>query len=1028
MRAVLPLLCLLPSLACAAKKDAEFSWDIEEDYKTRRHYKATLSEGTWMNVDVHPDGDTLVFDLLGDLYTLPLDGGQATPISTGLAWDQDPRFSPDGTRLVYISDRDGNQEVWIRDMESGDAEVLTEGRPHRFGEAEWSPDGEHVLVRKRYVDTRSIGMCELWLFDVNGGDGLQLTKTKESPFPVGARFSDDGESILYAATPWRFDYDRDPNNPIYDLYEMDLETGETVRLTGEAGGAFNPAPRPGTEEVAVVRRKDTQTILELYDPWDGSRDRIGDVVLDHDNIEGFSLNGTYPHMAWTPDGKELVIWADGTLNRVNAANGTATPISWSADVDLELADHHRATHPVADSDEVQARSIRWPRVSPDGTRVVFEALGRLWLQEVEGGSARPITDGTARPIAPVWHPNSSHIAFATWDDDSQGAVWTMDLATGDVERLTDRPAQYLATSWSPDGSKLAWIRGSGAPGRGHSTNGELWWRLEYFDGNGVNDVMAWGDSVRPNIGWSGDGERFLLTLDEAQEEPYSHAKTTLRSFDLSGNDERILARWDRGLEVAVSPDGDTLAFVEKHEVYTAALPQTAGKALELGPDGGSIPTTRVGERAGSWLAWSGDTLTWSIGPTLFIGDEELQLDARLSRAHGTDTIAYTNALIHTMGPAGTIKGTLLVSGERIVGIGDVVVPGGATVIDVSGKTLIPGIVDVHAHLHYGASDAQPLRSWRHEANLAYGVTTVHDPSANDDIAFGTAERIEAGVELGPRVYSTGYILYGAWSKGRTNIDDLDEAAFHLDRKKSVGAVSVKSYQQSARDQRQWVMEAARDAGLNVYPEGGGDLFYNLNMLVDGHTGIEHALPVAPVYEDVIGLYAASGAGYTPTILVAYGGTSGERYYYQYGDLLAEEKLRSFTPEEWIDRSARRLDFMIRDDDWHHKKVAASAGELAEGGVRVNLGGHGQVQGLGPHWELWALADGMGNQRALEAATINGAWYIGMDEDLGSLEPGKLADFIVLDADPLEDIHNSVLIDEVVKGGVRYDGDTLDVRE
>ena len=179
MRAVLPLLWLLPGLACAGKKEPEFSWDIEEDYPAKRHYRATLSEGTWMNVDVHPDGDRVVFDLLGDLYVVPLEGGEAERLTSGLAWDQDPRFSPDGTKLVYISDRDGNQEVWIREMASGEAEVLTEGRPHRFGEAEWSPDGEHLLLRKRVVDTRSIGMCELWLFDIEGGDGIQLTKTKD---------------------------------------------------------------------------------------------------------------------------------------------------------------------------------------------------------------------------------------------------------------------------------------------------------------------------------------------------------------------------------------------------------------------------------------------------------------------------------------------------------------------------------------------------------------------------------------------------------------------------------------------------------------------------------------------------------------------------------------------------------------------------------------------------------------------------------------------------------------------------------
>jgi hypothetical protein len=269
-------------------------------------------------------------------------------------------------------------------------------------------------------------------------------------------------------------------------------------------------------------------------------------------------------------------------------------------------------------------------------------------------------------------------------------------------------------------------------------------------------------------------------------------------------------------------------------------------------------------------------------------------------------------------------------------------------------------------------------------------------------------------------------LYGAKSRSRAVIDSYEDAEFHIARLADLGAISVKSYQQPSRRQRQWLLEAAREGGLNVYTEGGGDLFANIGMAIDGHTGVEHALPVAPIYRDVQELWARTGTGYTPTLLVAYGGISGERFFYQSEELLSDEKFLRFTPEDWVDRHLRRLGFYVRDNDWFHQAVAESAGAISELGGNVQLGGHGQVQGIGPHWELWALAGGMGNEQALYAATMGGAHYLGFERDLGSIEHGKLADLLLIDGNPTENIRDSLNIVEVMQGGVRYSGATLEV--
>ncbi len=292
------------------------------------------------------------------------------------------------------------------------------------------------------------------------------------------------------------------------------------------------------------------------------------------------------------------------------------------------------------------------------------------------------------------------------------------------------------------------------------------------------------------------------------------------------------------------------------------------------------------------------------------------------------------------------------------------------------------------------------------------------------MVFSQSEMVKSGRMIGPRIFSTGSILYGADGDFKAVINSLDDARSHLRRMKAVGAFSVKSYNQPRREQRQQIIQAARELKMEVVPEGGSTYFHNLSMIIDGHTGIEHNIPVVPVYKDVKAFWNASKTAYTPTLIVSYGSQSGENFWYDRTNVWEKERLLNFVPRAIIDgRSRRRTTSEF--GDYGHIEVAKAVKQLADGGTKVNLGSHGQLQGLGAHWELWMLAQGgMSALQAIRCATINGAEYLGMGKELGSLENGKLADLIVLDANPLDDIRNTESIKYVMANGRLFNAETM----
>ncbi len=745
-----------------------------------------------------------------------------------------------------------------------------------------------------------------------------------------------------------------------------------------------------------------------------------------------------------PNGEELVFWSEGKIKKVNIETTTASEIPFEVNNTIKIAETHQVDHPVF-SEDFNPKVIRHAITSPDGNTLVFNAVGYLWKKELPNGKPERITDASEFEFEPSFSPDGKSIVYVTWSDDEMGAVRTVRLNGRNAKKLTSEKGIFRNPSYSQDGKKVVFNKEDGNSDLGST----------FSKNPGIYMVDASGENLKKIYD---EGEFAMFNKDDSrilfQTGGYFFGSLTkkLKSIDLNGQDERTHIESKYGGRLVPSPDNKWLAFSNLHKAYVAPL-SMVGQPVELGPDSKTVPVTQLAKDAGINLHWSNNSknVHWTLGDEYFTNkitdrftflegsvdsippmtEEGTRIGLKIETDVPAGKIAFTNARIITMNEQEEVieSGTILIENNKIVQIGnssEVNIPQDTKVYDVTGKTIMPGMVDAHAHIGAFRYGLTPQQHWPFYANLAYGVTTAHDPSALSETVFGMAELIKSGEMVGPRLYSTGIILYGAEGDFKAEINSLEDARSALRRTKAFGATSVKSYNQPRREQRQQVLQAAKELDINVVPEGGSTFFHNMNMIVDGHTGIEHNIPVAPVYKDVKTLWSNSDVGYTPTLIVNYGGINGEYYFYDKTNVWENEKLLNFTPRHIIDARSRHRT-TLPDEEYENGPILVSetAKELSDLGVKVNMGAHGQLQGLGAHWELWLIQmGGMSNMEALKTATINPAEYIGMDSEIGSLEKGKLADLLVLEENPLEDIQNTNSILYTMVNGRLYDANTM----
>ncbi len=1026
----------------AASPTIPAKWDVQAKHGPSREVAFETSEGTWMSVDVSPDGKTLVFDLLGDLYTLPIGGGRATAILGGPAYESMPRWSPDGSRIAFMSDRDGIENVWTMAAGGGDLRQVSKERERQVSNPAWTPDGRYLVARKHFRNTRSLGAGEMWLFHAGGGAGLRLTDRRNwEQNATEPAVSPDGRYVYFSedvSPGGGFDYNRNPHGTIYVIQRLDRESGERVTWIGGPGGSLAPTPSPDGKVMAFIRRVGPKSVLFVQDMESGRERPLWD-GLDHDQQEAWSLFGTYPGYDWTPDQKNLVIWAGGKLWRVDAATGQAAAIPFTAAVKQTITDAVRFPQSVA-PDRFDVRLLRWVTVSPDQRRVVYTALGKLYLRDLPNGTPRRLTaGGRGLELFPSWSPDGATIAYATWDDDSLGAIRTVGVDGRPGRTLTARRGHYVTPRYSPDGKQVVFRRTGGDQLRGPGSSRDP--GIYRVSTAGGEPLLVTTQGTDP--AFSRTGDRLYLSASDS-------GKPALISVNLTGGDRRVHVTSENAAQFVISPDERYVAWVERFNAYLAPFAAT-GRAVQLGSSSTDVPVKRLSRDAGEGLHWSADSrrLYWSLGPELYQRDlnqtfgfeaadttnlkrepeaagAAIGFQADSDRPSGK--IALVGGTIITMNGDEVIAGgTVVIDRNRIVAVGSsgqVVVPADARRIDVTGRFVMPGLVDAHAHVGTGSNGITATTNPSLLQSLAFGVTTMHDPSNSTDMVFSASEMIKAGMVTAPRLFSTGTILYGAEGGAKAITTSFDDGLTHLRRMKAVGAFSVKSYNQPRRDARQQIVEAARQLEMMVVPEGGSTFFYNMTHVLDGHTTVEHNIPVAPLYQDALKLYQASATGYTPTLIVNFGGVSGEYYWYAESDVWKNERLRRFSAPGVLEARSRRRE-LAAGDDYSYQSTARAAKSLADGGVKVNTGAHGQIQGLGVHWEMWMLEQGgMSPHQALRAGTLNGAASLGLDRDIGSLGAGKLADLLVLDENPLTSIRSSTSIRYVMANGRLFEAATM----
>jgi Tol biopolymer transport system component len=1092
---VLTQLLILTTLSPAwAQSDAR-AWDTTLARGHTRDIDFTATEGTWMSVDSSPDGKWIVFDLLSQIYRVPAAGGAAECLTqnSGVAENFHPRYSPDGKHIAFVSDRLGAENLWIMDADGSNPRPVFNDKNIRVFEPAWTPDGASILVRQHAWGVGLMNAAGLWIYPANGGHGKQLV----GPGEVGRLISQpntapDGKSVYFdscADETTEGCHEMVAGSRV--IYQLDLQRNEIVEITRRAqGGAIAPEISPDGRWLAFARRIPDGTIsfrghsygprtaLWIRDLETGAERVVMDPIeadMADRQLGGravFSAERRLPGYNWARDGKSIVIAQGGKIRRLWVDSGKVDTIPFSAKVHRTISEQAYSPIDVSGDKPFTAKMLRWHSSSPDGKQLLFQAVGKIWIQDLPQGKPRRLTDNTFAYLeySPAWSPDGRWIAFTSWDDKERGQLWRVSASGGTPQRLTEQAGEYINPAWSPDGQKIVMTRGSGATAAGGSMRDNPWYQIVQIPATGgpqqlvatVNPPRKYYTGGQIWQAWYGPGDRIFYTdsrdafsrpsqlrvkrtteigvSDAAGLRPWSDSfggvVTELISVKPDGTDKRIHMVFPYATAADPSPDGRWVAYQEGDNIYLTPFPP-GGNATKPAVEPVMVdrrkkdwPTTQLSVEGGLRPHWkTSSILEYGVANHYFTYNVDTKatatttIDLEVPRKAATGTIALVGARIITLEDRKVIeRGTIVVKDTRITCVGECSTTGADRVIDATGKTIIPGWVDMHAHTHDTAEGIIQNRGYENAIRLAYGVTTSLDPMTYDENVFASAEMIEAGLAIGPRTFSSGNMVWSGDAPYSNQITSYQDAEHELKHEASVGMVSVKQYTNPLREQRQWIADIARKTGLRVTAEG-EDNNYDLGMIMDGQTGFEHNGGYIPLYGDITTFLGQAKAVYSATLIVVGPGPFADEYFRQVNDVWKDPKQRSWVPSGTLMLTRHRM--LRAATDYGFQILAEGMKDVIAAGGYGAMGSHGQQLSIDAHWDTWIIASALGPMGALEVASMHGAHSLGAEQDIGSIKVGKLGDLMVLNSNPLDDIHNTADIKFVMKAGTLYDAGTLD---